>query len=124
MSPSPRPHLLARHPWLIGPLLLASTGLGFALVMNAPGTIAIWVLGGGTALALIWILGSAFWPAKADRGCPECGADALRRMDPNTTRGLVCTACGHRDPEASGWFLAEEEGVLDDILAQETRGRR
>ena len=45
-------------------------------------------------------------------------------MDPATTRGLVCASCGHTDAEASGWFLAEEEGALDEVIAKRPRGKR
>ena len=124
MAPPVRPHVLERHPWLIGPLLMASTALGLGLVLNAPDGLAVWILGAVGGLALIWILSTVFWPAHADRTCPECGAQGLQRLDPATTRGLVCTACGHTDPEASGWFLAEEEGVLDELIKKRPRGQR
>lgn len=123
MASSVRPHFLARHPWLIGPLLLASTAVGFGLVLNTPGGLAVWVLGGVGGLGLLWILGTTFWPARADRTCPECGEEGLRRMDPATTKGLVCASCGHTDAEASGWFLAEEEGALDEVVAKRRRSK-
>ncbi len=121
MAAPVRPHFLARHPWLIGPLLLAATAVGLGLALKAPDRIAVWVLGGLGGLALLWTLSTAFWPSRANRTCPECGAEGLRRMDPATTRGLVCTSCGHTDAEASGWFLAEEEGALDEVIANRHR---
>ncbi|HIF40514.1 MAG TPA: hypothetical protein EYQ74_05390 [Planctomycetes bacterium] len=121
MAPAVRPHFLARHPWLIGPLLMAATAVGLGLVLKSPDGLAVWVLGGAGGLALVWILCTTLWPSRADRTCPECGAEGLRRMDPATTRGLMCTACGHTDAEASGWFLAEEEGALDEVIAKRHR---
>jgi ribosomal protein L37AE/L43A len=97
--------------------------VGFGLVLNTPGGLAVWVLGGVGGLGLLWILGTTFWPARADRTCPECGEEGLRRMDPATTKGLVCASCGHTDAEASGWFLAEEEGALDEVVAKRRRSK-
>ncbi len=104
--------------------MMCATALGLGLAAGAPQDVALWVLGAGAGIALLWVLCTAFWPAKADRSCPECGRDSLKRMDPNTTRGLMCTRCEFRDPEATGWFLAEEEGVLDDLLSQDQRPER
>lgn len=100
---------------------MAATAVGLGLVLKSPDGLAVWVLGGAGGLALVWILCTTLWPSRADRTCPECGAEGLRRMDPATTRGLMCTACGHTDAEASGWFLAEEEGALDEVIAKRHR---
>ena len=71
---------------------------------------------------VLWVALSALWPAKADRRCPKCGEDTLVRLDPDTTTGLRCSACDHVDPEATSWFLAEEEGPLEDLVLRQ-RGR-
>jgi len=59
------------------------------------------------------------FPAKADRTCPSCSARALVRQDPDSLRGLVCSACGWSDAEASAFFLAEEEGPFEDAVLRE-----
>ena len=39
-----------------------------------------------------------------------------------STRGIRCTACGFRDPDASSFLMAEEEGPLEPTVLRE-RGR-
>lgn len=80
------------------------------------------LLGAVLVLALAWILISSLNPARADRTCPECGEEALERLDPATTRGVVCSCCGHTDRDVSSWYLAEEETTLEEIVLAE-RGR-
>ncbi len=80
------------------------------------------LLGAVLVLALAWILISSLNPARADRTCPECGEEALERLDPATTRGVVCSRCGHTDRDVSSWYLAEEETTLEEIVLAE-RGR-
>ena len=54
----------------------------------------------------------------AEERCPV-------RLDPETTQGLRCRACGQVDEEATGWFLAEEEGPLEElVLLQRARKRK
>jgi hypothetical protein len=109
--------------WLTGPLLLAASGAALALVLRGPDALFGWAVGATLALALGWILVCALFPARPDRRCPRCGAEALERLDRGTTRGLVCRACDHRDAHASSFLLAEAEGPLEPlVLAQ--RGRR
>lgn len=73
---------------------------------------------------VLWVLAASLWPAKADRTCPQCGEDALERLDPDTTMGLRCTACGHTDPTKSGWFLAEDEGPLEELVLRQRAAKR
>lgn len=77
-------------------------------------------------MALVWVMVSVFWPARADRTCPRCGAERLVRADPRTTLGVRCEACGHEDLEVSSWLLAEDEGdALEEmVISQRRRGRR
>ena len=107
--------------WLLPLLLLAAAGGGTAIVLVRPpwltGAVLALLLGGGLA----WIAASVFWPAAADRRCPDCGEEALERLDPATTVGLRCGACGRVDPDASGWFLAEEEGPLEELVLRRRR---
>ena len=109
--------------WLMPPLLLAATACGVALVLRGPDRIFVVATGTLLAVAILWILVSSLLPARADRTCPACGAEALRRLDRATTRGILCTACGHVDPTQSSFLLAEEEGPLETIVIAE-RGRR
>ncbi len=108
--------------WCAPVLFLLAVGLGVAIVLRRP-----LALFGGVLIALAvvpvgWVLASALWPARAERRCPACGKDALARLDPRATHGLVCRACGFRDESASAWLLAEEEGPLEKIVLAE-RGR-
>ncbi len=111
--------------WCAPVLFLGAVCLGAWIVFARPLAWFAWVL---IALALLpagWVLVSALWPARAERGCPACKRDALARLDPRATHGLVCRACGWRDESASAWLLAEEEGPLEDIvLAQRGRAPR
>lgn len=101
-----------------------ATAAGVGLVFLRPD----WLLGAVLAVVLgsgfLWVLISAFTPAEADRRCPDCGENALVRLDPSTTRGLRCEACGHVDAEASGWFLAEEEGPLEELVLESRRRKK
>ncbi|MCH2105520.1 MAG: hypothetical protein MK291_02630, partial [Planctomycetes bacterium] len=77
------------------------------------------ILGATLIIGFGWILVSALHPAQADRVCPECGEEALQRLDPETTRGVTCSSCGYTDRDESSWFLAEEETVLEEIVLRE-----
>jgi len=108
--------------WCAPASFLLAVGLGVAIVMHRPLGLFAGVLIALAAVPVGWVLASALWPARAERRCPACGKDALARLDPRTTHGLVCSACGHRDESASAWLLAEEEGPLEKIVLAE-RGR-
>jgi len=85
----------------------------------------------GVALALLvasslaWVLVCVFWPGAPDRTCPECGRDGLKRLDPASTRGVLCSECGASDAERSSFLLAEEEnGALEPwIVRERERGK-
>lgn len=102
---------------------LAAVGTGVAVVLAGPRAVLAIALGILLLTPVAWVLVSALWPARAERGCPACGRDALRRIDPRATHGVRCDACGFRDETRSAWLLAEEEGPLEDIVVAE-RGRR
>lgn len=111
--------------WLVGPLLLAfAVGVPAFLVRSSGELLWGTVLGVLVVVPLCWIAVSALWPARAERNCPHCGADALRRIDPRTTVGVACGACGWRDEARSAWYLAEEEGPLERIVLLQRRRRR
>lgn len=120
MSGKPSRSLLL---WCAPAFLLGAALLAFALVRAGPSLT-------GALLALLvvaptgWVLVSALWPARAERRCPACAADALARSDPHASHGLVCRACGWRDESASAWLLAEEEGALEELVLSERRRRR
>jgi len=72
------------------------------------------------AVSLVWILASVFWPGAPDRTCPECGQEALTRLDAASTRGVVCRECGSADTERSSFLLAEEEdGAIESVVLRE-----
>lgn len=103
--------------------MMLATAAGLAVVFSQPTWIFGAVLGVVLGGAFLWVLmSSMLFPAVADRRCPNCREEALERLDPETTTGLRCSACGHEDPLASGWFLAEEEGPLEDMVLR-SRGR-
>lgn len=109
--------------WLVPPLLLGATAFGVWVVLAGPSGMFGWVVGALVVLALGWVLVSSLFPGSADRTCPACGRDTLVRLD-DSTRGVVCKACHHRDETASAFFLAEEEGALEpELLARRRRYR-
>jgi hypothetical protein len=106
----------ARGLWLAPLAFLGAVGLGTWIVFARPLTLFGVVLVVLAAVPVAWVLVSALLPAKAERGCPACKADALARSDPLATHGLVCRACGWSDESASAWLLAEEEGPLEELV--------
>ena len=117
------PILISRWTWWILPTLVFGAIVLSVLVIRVGGPDLAFVLLGATlVLGLSWIIISALHPARADRTCPECKEEALERLDPGTTRGVVCSRCGYTDPDTSSWYLAEEETTLEEIVMAE-RGR-
>lgn len=111
--------------WLVPPVALAAVALGVWLGLRRPPLLFALLAGAFLLVPVLWVLVSALWPGKADRRCPACGKDALRRLDPQATTGLLCTACGLRDESASAWLLAEEEGPpLEELVLAQRDGRR
>ncbi|MDE0903307.1 MAG: hypothetical protein OSB42_01640 [Planctomycetota bacterium] len=111
--------------FLLPLILLGAVGLAAAILALGPDSILTWVGYGVAGLVLLWLGATTFWPARADRACPECGQESLERMDAKTTMGLVCTLCTYQDPQASGWFLAEEEETdLEDLVRQQRQALR
>lgn len=108
--------------WFAGPAMLAAVLAGTWLAFTRPLGLFGVLLAVLAAAPVLWVLVSALWPPRAERRCAVCSADALERMDPRTTHGLVCRACGWSDESASGWLLAEEEGPLEEIVLAQ-RGR-
>lgn len=110
--------------WLIGPLLLSATLAAVLFILRGPDHLFGVVFGGVLAIGLAWILVSSLFPGKADRRCPRCGAQALTRLDPRTTRGLRCDACHFVDVHSSSFLLAEDEGAQLEDVALRDRSRR
>jgi hypothetical protein len=108
--------------WCAPALFLGAVLLGAWIVFARPLALFGWALIALAAVPIGWVLVSALWPARAERLCPGCGKNALARQDARATLGLVCRACGWRDPSASAWLLAEEEGPLEEIVLAQ-RGR-
>lgn len=77
------------------------------------------------AVSLAWVLVCVFWPGAPDRSCPECGRDGLKRLDPASTRGVLCSECGASDAERSSFLFAEEEnGALEPLIVRERERER
>jgi hypothetical protein len=108
--------------WCAPAVFLLAVGAGVWIVFHRPLGLFAGVLAALAAVPVGWVIVSALWPARAERRCPSCGKDALARLDPRASHGLVCRACGHRDASASAWLLAEEEGALEEMVLTE-RGR-
>ena len=115
--------LLARWTWWILPVLMfGAIALSVSLLRAWSSELPGLLMGAVALLGLAWVLVSSLHPARADRTCPECKEESLERLDPRTTRGVVCSRCGYTDHEVSSWCLAEEETVLEEIVMAE-RGR-
>ena len=111
--------------YLVPPVMIATVVLAITLGRHGSPRLLGLLLGALVVVPILWVFVSALWPGKADRRCPRCKRDALRRMDERTTVGLECRACGHVDETASGWFLAEEEDSgLEEIVMEKRRGGR
>jgi hypothetical protein len=108
--------------WLVAPMFLAASASGILLVLRGPDRFFAWALASLFALALLWILISVFFPAAVERTCPSCGRESLRGLDPKSTRGVLCDACGHLDPYQSSFLFAEEEGTVAAIVRAERAG--
>lgn len=117
-SPSPLVGALVPLAWI------AAAAGGLWLVRRLPQAAFGWVAGAVLGLAILWILVSVLWPARAERTCPSCGRASLRRLDRETTLGLACEACGFVDESASSWYLAEEEGPLEELVLSARRRTR
>lgn len=128
LGPDPRAEVRARRrpgtpprlaAWFLPPILLCSVWAGISLVFRGPDEMFAWTMGVLLGLGVGWIAISALLPSRADRRCPACGREALRRLDPRTTRGVQCSACGHVDELRSSFYLAEAEGPLEEIVLRE-----
>jgi len=114
------PDLVSRWLWWILPLFAIGAVAVAVWLLSVGGTkLPAVILGATLLIGFGWILVSALHPAQADRVCPECGEEALQRLDPETTRGVTCASCGHTDRDESSWFLAEEETTLEEIVLKE-----
>jgi hypothetical protein len=110
-----------RAAWFAAPLLLAAAAAGTAFVLRGPDQVFGVAFGLVVALGLGWVLISALFPARADRTCPQCGGQGLERLDPDSSRGVVCRLCAWADESASAFLLLEDEGrPFEDIVL---RGR-
>jgi hypothetical protein len=118
MGPVPRRWIA----WCSPLAFLAAVGLGAWIVFARPFALFTGVVLALAAVPVIWVMVSALWPARAERGCPRCGRDSVRRLDPRAVHGLACDACGWRDESASAWLLAEEEGPLEELVLAERGG--
>ena len=111
-------------PWLLPPAIVAGLALALWLLRGSPPESLRYAAGALFVVPVLWVVVSALWPARADRTCPRCGRDSLRRLSRANTQGLVCTRCDWRDPAASSWFLAEEEGPLEDLVLEQRERKR
>lgn len=110
--------------WLTGPILLCATACAMLLVFRGPDRLFGIVLTCLVALGVTWVLVCVFFPARADRRCPQCGREELRRLDPHTTRGVVCGTCGGLDRDQSSFLMAEEDEEAVEPLVMRERQRQ
>jgi ribosomal protein L37AE/L43A len=108
--------------WFAPPVFLGAVLVVFRLVQGRPVGVFGGIVAVLAAVPIAWVVISTLWPARADRTCPGCGRDTLRRLDRRSTVGLACRSCGWRDETQSSWLLAEEEGPLEEIVLRQ-RGR-
>ena len=111
-------------PYLVGPFLLVVAIGASRLVLRRPEWLFAAVATGVVGAGFVWILATALAPTRPDRTCPACGAEDLVRLDPRTTSGVRCESCGHRAEDVSSFYLAEEEGPLEELVLAERRERR
>ncbi|MCC7013130.1 MAG: hypothetical protein IT454_11250 [Planctomycetes bacterium] len=106
--------------WLVAPLFLAAIAAGLLLITRGPDQLFALAFGLVLMLGSSWIVACSLFPARADRTCPRCGDEALVRLDPQSARGVRCSACSWRDPSVSSFLLAEDDGAdLEQIALRE-----
>jgi hypothetical protein len=109
--------------WLVAPLLLGAVFTAFALLRQGPEALLGPVLVAVGAVPLLWLLVSIVFPARTDRRCPECGAEALEPLREDDLQGLRCGACAYSDEHASAWKFAEEDDrPLEPLVLRQRRG--
>ena len=113
-----------RTGWFVGPTMLLGTACAILLVLRGADRAFAVAAGLLLATAVAWILVSVFWPGTPDRACPECGKDGLKRLDPGSMRGVVCTECGTTDADRSSFLFAEAEDEAIEPAVVRDRGRR
>ncbi|MFN0009549.1 MAG: hypothetical protein ACKVXR_16745 [Planctomycetota bacterium] len=114
-----------RAGWFIGPTMLLATTCAMLLVVRGADRAFGAALALLIAVSIAWILVCVFWPGAPDRTCSECGRDGLKRLDPASTRGVLCSACGASDAERSSFLFAEEEnGPLEPLVVRERERER
>ena len=118
-----QPRRESRAAWLAAPLLLAAIAAGATFVLRGPDGVFGIAFGLVLALGLGWILVSALFPARAERTCPQCGQDALERLDPDSAQGVVCRLCAWADESASAFLLLEDDGRPFEDIVLRGRGR-
>ncbi|MDP6519544.1 MAG: hypothetical protein QF724_09600 [Planctomycetota bacterium] len=105
--------------YLVGPAYLAAAALGLSLVFGGDSRLFGWALGALFGVLLVWLTISIFYPTAGQPPCPACSEDRTEPLDPQTTRGIKCGACGFVDEEASSFYHAEESGSLITIVRRE-----
>ncbi len=118
-APSERPK--SSGYWM-PPLFLGSVLFGIVLLTRRPDGLWAYVVGAIFVVVFGWFLVSTLWPGRAERKCPACEQEGLTRLSEESHRGLRCTLCGFEDENASSFFIAEEEGTLEETVMLE-RGR-
>ena len=103
---------------------LGAVVVALSIVRRPPAGLFGWSIAILFGVSMLWILVSVLWPAHAERRCQKCGRSALVRLDPNTTHGVRCEACGFEDESQSSWLLAEEEGPLEDVVLASRKRKR
>lgn len=104
------------------PIFLGAVLLGAYILLKKPDGLWPFVVGAIFVVVFAWFFISTLWPRFAERTCPTCGEDGLTPLDENSHRGLRCNLCGFEDESLSSFFIAEEDGVLEETVMRE-RGR-
>ena len=104
------------------PLFLGSVLFAAYVLLQKPDGLWPWVVGTMFAIVFSWFFVSALWPRSSERTCPSCDKNGLTRLNEDSHKGLRCTLCGFKDENLSSFFIAEEEGALEETVMRE-RGR-
>jgi hypothetical protein len=110
--------------WFVPPIFLGVVLGTLVLLRRGPDEFFITILAVTVSMPVVWGLVSLFFPAYADRRCPECNELALESMDVDSPTGLECGACGYVDETAGAWKFAEERDAPLEPMVLKSRQSR
>ncbi len=121
---APAPGWLRFAGWFVPPIFLGVTLGTLVLLRRGPDEFFVGVLSITFALPVVWGLISVFFPAYADRRCPECKGLTLDSIADDALYGLSCSACGYVDESATAWKFAEERDAPLEPMVLKSRQSR